>query len=141
QGVHAGLAGLFVFQQEIGDTAIGGDHENALVETVTLTRAHQDVVTDVAVLAHAGAADLLDGVLGLGRHCWSSPVIVKVPSRGWSHQGCWVREGSDRGWLFTALALVVLVVHKNWIVSSMVWVGVLRRHGVGIEPGGDDLRS
>src|SRR5690606_18925868 len=116
QGVHAGLAGFFVFQQEIGDTAIGGDHEDALVEVVTLTLAHQDIVTDVAVLAHAGTADLLDGVLSLGRHCWVSPVIVKVPSPGWSHQGWWLPNGSGRGWLFTALALVALVVPKSWIV-------------------------
>ncbi|MPN26074.1 hypothetical protein SDC9_173496 [bioreactor metagenome] len=61
--VDAGFAGLFVFKQHVGNPAVGGDHEYAVVECRTLAVADDHVVHHLAEPGHGGSADFFNGVL------------------------------------------------------------------------------
>ncbi len=62
--VNPGLAGLLVFQQQIGHAAVGRNDEDPLVQLVALSRADKDVVQDFFEAAHGRAADLFYGMHG-----------------------------------------------------------------------------
>src|SRR5690606_11676656 len=68
-----------MLQELVSHPAIGRDDENALIQLITLPLPDQDVVTDMAILAHAGAADLFDGVQSLGVHFDCSPEMMCFP--------------------------------------------------------------
>ncbi len=61
QGVDTGLAALFVFQKVVGDPAVGRNDKNAAVRVFPVPA--NDIVTYRLVVAHGGAANLLDGML------------------------------------------------------------------------------
>ena len=63
QGIDTRFSGFLVLQQFVGDTAIGGDHEDALVQVVLGAPAENDVVAHRLIIAHGGAADFLYGML------------------------------------------------------------------------------
>ena len=61
--VDAGFSGLFVFQQQVCDAAVGGNHKDTVVKFRTFALADDDIFDDLPEAAHAGAADLFHGVI------------------------------------------------------------------------------
>ena len=51
-----------MLQQLIGDTGIGGHHDDAVIELLLAALADQDVIKDIAEPAHGGAAYLFNGM-------------------------------------------------------------------------------
>jgi len=60
--IDAGLAGLLVFQQQVGHAAVGRDDEDALIECIAFATADKDVVQQFFEAAHGCAADLFYGM-------------------------------------------------------------------------------
>ncbi len=61
--IDARFVGLLVLQQQIGESAVGGDHEDAVVDFLVRRADAEDVVQNRVRVGHRGAADLMDAVL------------------------------------------------------------------------------
>ena len=60
--IDAGLSGFLVFQQLVGDTAVGRNDINPAVHVVRVTE--NDIVDDLRKPGHGGSADFFDAGLG-----------------------------------------------------------------------------
>ncbi len=65
--IDARLAGLLVLQQPVREAAVGGDHEDPVVEIRAGPLTDQDIVEDGVDVAHRRAADLVNRVLAARR--------------------------------------------------------------------------
>ena len=90
--VNAGGAGLFVFQQRIGDAGISRHHKCPVVEFRSLAGADDDIFHDLAETAHRGPADFFDGMFA---HDQISSILISLTVSRTS--------GSALIWLIAAL--------------------------------------
>ena len=58
----ARLGSLLVLEQQVGDPAVGGDDEDAVVKLRTTAVADEDVFHQLAEAGHAGSADFFYGM-------------------------------------------------------------------------------